>query len=90
MEINRDNWRDYAACLGADPEAWFPESGGFDRDKAVKICLRCDARIFCLLDALGQKESIPGIWGATGELDRRKMRMAGRHTWPKLDQDAAA
>lgn len=88
MEINRDNWRDYADCREVDPEIFFPEAGGWDRSKAIRICQGCDARIFCLLDALGQRESIAGIWGGSGELERRKMRRDGRHTWPKLE-DAA-
>jgi len=49
-------WVDDAACVGTDPELWFPtttsEKRGDPYREARAICLRCPVVEPCLADAL--------------------------------------
>ena len=68
------DWREYAACAQADPEAWFPEKGGSTRD-AKKVCRGCFVREQCLAYALAASEDW-GIWGGLSVRERRRLRSA--------------
>ncbi|MFF4258394.1 WhiB family transcriptional regulator [Streptomyces sp. NPDC001663] len=72
-----DNWRDQAACRYEDPELFFPigTSGPalLQTEKAKAVCGRCPVRERCLEWALGHGE-ILGVWGGTGETERRALR----------------
>ncbi len=75
--INAKNWRDYAACLGEDPELFFPigETGPAKLQiaEAKQVCLSCDAREHCLQWALesGQEH---GVWGGLDEKELRSVK----------------
>lgn len=58
-------------------ELWFPEKGG--GALAVRICAGCPVRFDCLDYAVTTREEY-GIWGAAGELTRRRLArtLAGR------------
>jgi WhiB family redox-sensing transcriptional regulator len=65
-------WQADAHCAQTDPEAFFPEKGGYTRD-AKKICAACEVRAQCLEYALKNDERF-GIWGGLSERERRKLR----------------
>jgi hypothetical protein len=65
-----DRWQQYAACAGADPEAWFPEQPGSRVHPAVvRTCAGCPVRRSCLASAV--LWSVDGIWAGTTQPDRR-------------------
>jgi WhiB family redox-sensing transcriptional regulator len=71
--VRRQGWRDRAACLGADPELFFPEAGGAGKAAAAKakaICATCPVTAPCLRFALESPEE-SGTWGGVPERDRR-------------------
>jgi WhiB family redox-sensing transcriptional regulator len=64
-------WRDRAACLGLDPDVFFPLSndwkGRADIGKVLEakaICARCPSRQACLDDAIESKDA----WSIRGGL----------------------
>lgn len=75
------SWRDRAACIGQPIELFFPDRGRRDTvSEAKKICLDCPVRWECLDFAMSFLDTeLPGIYGATTEGDRRRMRYS-RHT----------
>lgn len=66
------SWFARAACAGADPNTWFPETGDGDNHgrEAKAICATCPVQLDCLVDALERNED-SGIWGGAGEPIRR-------------------
>lgn len=81
-------WRMDAACVGADPELFFPvETGSQQRRvhlrKAWKYCGPCPVRTECYQDALRTGER-HGIWGGLDMQEpqmrewMRDVRSAGR------------
>jgi WhiB family transcriptional regulator, redox-sensing transcriptional regulator len=70
-------WYERAACLGQDPELFFPVGNSgpslVQIDEAKAVCGRCPVVEQCLRWALrtGQAD---GIWGGTTESERRAMR----------------
>lgn len=75
-------WREDAACLGADPELFFPgvgKRGGFNTSEfdakrtAMAICEACPVREPCLAHAVNHPEPL-GIWSGTTERERRAIR----------------
>lgn len=91
-------WQDYAACLNVDPEIFFPERGG-SSVRAKEVCngrpespgrparLPCPVRAMCQRYALENHEQF-GIWGGTGEHERRKLRRDGPEE-PEQDRRAS-
>ncbi len=67
---NPGDWVNDGACVGQDPELFFPEHG--DIGPAVRICCDCPVRLQCLDYALRYRP--PGVWGGTSERERRRMR----------------
>lgn len=70
-------WRDEAACLGADPEVFFPiTTTGQFHDATVNaargICQSCNVINDCLNFALAEGID-DGIWAATTPEERRRM-----------------
>jgi WhiB family redox-sensing transcriptional regulator len=68
-----DNWADWAACRGSDPEIFFPEPlqnpGNTEKEryaaalsKAQGICAECPVQADCLAEAEANEETW-GIWG---------------------------
>jgi len=73
MAHDQLGWQNYANCLGADTDLFFPERGSSTR-KAMAICGMCEVKIECLDFALDNGERF-GIWGGLSERERRR----GRH-----------
>ncbi|MER5378139.1 WhiB family transcriptional regulator [Streptomyces sp. NPDC002132] len=74
-------WLRSAACVGEDPELFFPvgTSGPALRDAAdaKRVCARCRVTAACLAFAL---ESPPtsGVWGGTDEEERAELLRTAR------------
>lgn len=68
---NDEDWRDRAACLGLEPEIFYPLT---DEEAAVarEICDGCEVRTECLEYALARREK-DGVWGGATERDRRRI-----------------
>lgn len=64
-------WADNAACLGADPETFYPEKGGTTREAKV-ICKGCPVAAACLDYALEMGERF-GVWGGASERERHRL-----------------
>lgn len=69
----RPGWQHRGACVGADPNLFFPERGESPA-RAKAVCRRCDVSAECLEYALANHEA-GGIWGG---LDLRERRTIGR------------
>lgn len=72
-------WRDFAACLTAEPEAFFPDPARIDLVNAAKrICAICPVTAHCLNWAflIGADSGIFG--GKTAEERRVLLRQNGR------------
>jgi WhiB family redox-sensing transcriptional regulator len=68
-------WVKRAACRGTpDPDLWFPARGE-STSRAKAICRGCPVRVECLEHALANCERF-GVWGATSERERRRLRRA--------------
>jgi WhiB family redox-sensing transcriptional regulator len=81
LEFDFDqSWRSKAACKDAsDPDIFFPvgvtgAAIGQIR-QAKRVCNSCEARSDCLEFALATNQEC-GVWGATTEDERRKLRRA--------------
>lgn len=61
------DWMTRAACVGYDPDLWFPENMGtiesrLDAEQAIAICAGCPVQVECA--AYADTENIlDGIWG---------------------------
>jgi WhiB family redox-sensing transcriptional regulator len=64
-------WRQYARCLGVDPELFYPTSDEH-ADVAKAICMVCPVREPCLEHAITAREK-QGVWGGLTERERRRM-----------------
>jgi WhiB family transcriptional regulator, redox-sensing transcriptional regulator len=73
------DWRDLAACVGTDPEAFFPETSNANA-YARRVCFRCDVRGECLDWAIANGVW-DGIWGGMGEAARLRL-------WQKRQAEA--
>ena len=71
------NWRDGAACLGEDPELFFPVattgSGFWQAEEAKTVPRRCPVLASCLTWAL-ENGVEHGVWGGHTEGERRALR----------------
>ena len=74
---NRVDWRGGAACVGEDPELFFPASTFGPRmsqaEEARSICRRCPVTTDCLVWALDAGIE-DGVWGGRTEEERRTLR----------------
>ena len=64
-------WRQYARCLGVDPELFYPTSDEY-ADIAKAICMVCPVREPCLEHAITAREK-QGVWGGLTERERRRL-----------------
>ncbi|WP_442973005.1 WhiB family transcriptional regulator [Rhodococcus sp. NBC_00294] len=71
-DSDADNWRQHAACSGADPAIFFPSNDAVDAEclPAKKFCSVCSVRAQCLEFAVAQRETF-GIWGGMHPRQRR-------------------
>ena len=69
-------WRERAACLGVDPDLFFPRfSKSPQRRLALEICGKCEVTTPCLDYALKMGTAADfGIWGGTSANQRDKLR----------------
>ncbi len=73
-----EQWREFARCLGADPDLFYPVSD--DAAEAAKaICAVCPVRELCLEYALTAREK-EGVWGGLTEKERRRVIRQRRKT----------
>ena len=72
LPVVRQQWLDRAACLQADPDAFYPEKGGSSR-AAKRVCHTCPVQTDCLSYALANDERF-GIWGGMSERERRQLK----------------
>ena len=74
-------WLRYAACVGEDPELFFPvgTTGPAVQETAAakRVCRRCPVVVECLDWALGTGQTA-GVWGGTGEQERAALLRAMR------------
>jgi WhiB family redox-sensing transcriptional regulator len=73
LPLPSPHWRDRAACIGADPDLFFPQRGE-SAEPAREICARCSVREACLDYAL-RNAITHGIWGGVSERERRALRI---------------
>jgi WhiB family redox-sensing transcriptional regulator len=69
--IDDDHWREQAACLGIDPQVFYPADDD-EAEQARAICANCEVRVECLEYALARREK-DGVWGGATERDRRRI-----------------
>jgi WhiB family redox-sensing transcriptional regulator len=66
-------WRQYARCLGADSELFYPTSESDEAAEPAKaICAVCPVREPCLDHAITAREK-QGVWGGLTERERRRL-----------------
>ncbi|MGH8901211.1 MAG: WhiB family transcriptional regulator [Egibacteraceae bacterium] len=74
-------WRNRAACLGEDPEMFFPigtTGPALEQTKTAKaVCRQCPVATKCLEWALATGQT-NGVWGGLSEEERRKLRPGRR------------
>ena len=79
IDWDTDSWRDVAACRDTDPDLFFPvgtTGPALEQIAAAKaVCRQCPALEPCLEFALATNQE-SGVWGATSEEERRKLRKA--------------
>lgn len=69
---HEDNaWQLQAACLGVDPELFFPARGE-SAGPAKAVCATCAVKNTCLDYALTNRETF-GVWGGTSVRDRERI-----------------
>ncbi|GAA3716221.1 WhiB family transcriptional regulator [Nonomuraea antimicrobica] len=72
-------WTRRAACLGLDPELFFPIStqgpSQSQVERAKQVCGRCPVRETCLKYALDTRQAY-GVWGGTDPGQRRELSLA--------------
>ena len=72
-----DDWRLDASCRDSNPDLFFPigETGPAveQTDAAKSVCAGCPVQVECLEFALATNQEA-GVWGATTEEERRKLR----------------
>lgn len=77
IEWDVEDWRVKAACRDTDPDLFFPvgtTGAALEQIAAAKaVCNACEAQAACLEFALATNQE-SGVWGATSEEERRKLR----------------
>jgi len=70
-------WRNRSACLGEEPELFFPIGNSYPAmlqiEEAKVVCHRCEVAQTCLSWAMeSAKDS--GVWGGLSEDERRALK----------------
>ena len=71
LQESAPHWRQYARCLGADPDLFYP-SPEDPAEAAKEICYVCPVREPCLEHAITAREK-QGVWGGLTEKERRRL-----------------
>ena len=75
-----NHWRQYARCLGADPEIFYPPPESDDGAVAAKAsCAVGHGREPCLEYSITAREK-QGVWGGLDERERRRLVRQRRKT----------
>jgi hypothetical protein len=84
--VTNTDWRQQAACQGADPNVFFPEAGD-PLDHARRLCAMCPVLADCLADAVRLRDVHGFRAGRTGD-ERRALwyRKARQHGKPLLGE----
>lgn len=57
--ITGDDWLVNAACMGLDPEVWFPDPSDMDTtSQAVHVCWACPVRDACREAAMAEEGTV--------------------------------
>ena len=79
VEWDEGDWRQFAACRSTEPDLFFPigtTGPAVDQiESAKRVCRTCEVQETCLDFALATNQE-SGVWGATSEEERRKLRKA--------------
>ncbi len=73
-----DDWREWAACRGMDPDLFIEPFHEVARTRATReakaraVCDRCPVVIDCLGEALSNDEK-HGIWGGMNRREREEL-----------------
>lgn len=90
VDWDLEDWRTKSACQDTDPDLFFPvgtTGPAISQIEAAKaVCRACPSVDPCLEFALATNQD-SGVWGATSEEERRKIR---RHWLARRRQAAAA
>ena len=74
-------WRDRAACLGVDPELFFPDGNAgralLQIEEAKTVCRRCEVAQTCLKWAMESGQDA-GVWGGLSSEERRALKRRAR------------
>ncbi len=84
----QDPWKQFANCLGVDPDLFFPERGASTKE-AKRVCSACVVRQECLEYALENGEKF-GIWGGMSERERRRVRRERAQARRQASESATA
>lgn len=76
FNFERPAWQALGACVGADPNIFFPTRGE-DTREAKKICSGCSVKEECLDFGINEKF---GIFGGLSERQRRDIRRKRRQS----------
>ena len=70
-------WRNLAACIGEDPELFFPDGNTgpalLQLEEAKAVCRRCEVAQTCLTWAIESGQDA-GVWGGLSEDERRALK----------------
>jgi WhiB family redox-sensing transcriptional regulator len=82
MEENTGgDWRHRAACVGEEPELFFPVGNtgpaALQTEEAKAVCRRCNVREQCLDWAMTYQQD-HGVWGGMSEDERRAYKKRWR------------
>jgi WhiB family redox-sensing transcriptional regulator len=73
IDLDEEQWKLDARCMGTDVDAWFIEKGeDYDASMLKRICGSCPVAAECLNYAV--KYRMQGYWAGTTGLDRKKLR----------------
>lgn len=71
------DWRSRAACLGVDPELFFPIGNTgpalAQAAEAKAVCAKCEVQQVCLHWAIDNNQD-SGVWGGTSEDERSTLK----------------
>jgi len=71
-----EDWRDLAACLGEDPELFFPVGDGpvaeAQIEVAKSVCRSC--RVIEQCERYALRTGMAGVWGGLDDAERRQKR----------------
>ena len=70
-------WRDHAACVGENPELFFPignaDPAFHQIEEAKVVCRRCEVVQTCLSWAIDSRQDA-GVWGGLSEDERHALK----------------